>query len=140
MLVQLPPSLQLDARVAGRFLGLLRERYDGFLVCEPRDPTWLSARADALLVRSNVARVAADPPPAAGAGVPGGWTGLVYYRLHGAPRKYWSHYSSDGIDAVASAIRAVPAAVDTWYVFDDTASGAALENAWELDRRLRPDR
>lgn len=137
LLVQLPPSLEFDARVAGRFFDLLRRRYGGGVVCEPRHPTWFSARADALLVRVEVARVAADPAPAAGANVPGGWPGLVYHRLHGAPRRYWSRYTSDDLDAVAAAIRTVPAAVDAWCIFDNTASGAALENACELQGRVR---
>ena len=136
LLVQLPPSLRFDARVAGRFLELVRGYYDGPLVCEPRHETWFSGRAEALLVRFRVARVAADPPPTAGADAPGGWPGLVYYRLHGTPRKYWSKYPSDYIGGLAQAIRSAPRSVDTWCVFDNTASGAALENAFELQSVL----
>ena len=141
LLVQLPPSLQFDARVAGRFFGLLRRAYPGFVVCEPRHETWFSSTAEALLVRFEVARVAADPPPAPGADCPGGWGGIVYYRLHGAPRKYWSRYPRDDIDRLGRAVRAASAAADVWCVFDNTASGAALENAWELNEllgRMRP--
>jgi uncharacterized protein YecE (DUF72 family) len=137
LLVQLPPSLGFDARVAGKFFELVRADYEGFVVCEPRHETWFSARAEALLLRFNVGRVAADPPPAAGADVPGGWTGIVYYRLHGAPRKYWSKYTSDYLGALGRAVQSVPPSVDAWCVFDNTASGAALENAWELTRYLR---
>jgi len=136
LLVQLPPSLSFDARVAGRFFEILRAGYGGLLVCEPRHETWFSARAEALLVRFTVARVAADPPPTVGADVPGGWPGIVYYRLHGAPRKYWSKYGSDDVGALGQAMRSVPPSVDAWCVFDNTASGAALENAWELDTLL----
>ena len=136
LLVQLPPSLSFDARVAGRFFELLRADYDGLVVCEPRHETWFSARAEALLVRFRVARVAADPPPTKGADSPGGWTGIVYYRLHGAPRKYWSQYDNEHIGALAHALRVIPPSVDAWCVFDNTASGAALENAWELDELL----
>lgn len=133
LLVQLPPSLSFDARVAGRFFELVRADYNGFLVCEPRHETWFSAPAEALLVRFKVARVAADPPPAAGADLPGGWTGIVYHRLHGAPRKYWSKYDSEYLGALGLAVRSVPPSGDVWCVFDNTASGAALENAWELN-------
>jgi uncharacterized protein YecE (DUF72 family) len=133
LLVQLPPSLRFDARVAGRFFELLRGNYDGPVVCEPRHETWFCGRAEALLVRFTVARVAADPSPTAGADAPGGWTGIIYYRLHGTPRKYWSKYPSDYIGALAHALGAVPPLVDAWCVFDNTASGAALENAWELE-------
>ena len=134
LLLQLPPSLDFEARVAGRMLDLLRAEYDGPVVCEPRHETWFSAAGEALLVRFKVARVAADPPPTTGADSPGGWRGLIYYRLHGSPRKYWSKYDATRINALAQAISRVAASADVWCVFDNTASGAALENAWEVQR------
>jgi len=132
LLVQLPPSLAFDRRVATRFFELLRARCDGPVVCEPRHATWFTPPADALLVSHQVGRVAADPAPAPGAERPGGWEGLVYYRLHGSPRTYWSRYSEQRIHALAESINAVPARIDRWCIFDNTASGAALENALEL--------
>jgi uncharacterized protein YecE (DUF72 family) len=136
LLVQLPPSLAFDARVAGRFFTLLRERYDGAVVCEPRHGTWFTPAAEAMLVRHEVARVGADPAPAPGADVPGGWAGLVYFRLHGSPRKYWSRYPLDDIVRLAQALRAGAPAAEAWCIFDNTASGAAFANALELhDRR-----
>jgi uncharacterized protein YecE (DUF72 family) len=134
LLVQLPPSLAFDRRVAARFLDLLRSHFDGRVVCEPRHATWFAADAEALLVRYEIARVAADPPPTAGADSPGGWPGIIYYRLHGAPRKYWSRYQADALGGLADALRRVPSRADAWCIFDNTASGAALENAWELAR------
>ena len=138
ILVQLPPSFAFDARVAGRFLALLRARHDGPVVCEPRHATWASAAAATLLSQHEVARVAADPAPFPEAAVPGGWPGLVYYRLHGSPRTYWSRYDALRLGAWADALRRVPARSEAWCVFDNTASGAAIANAIELDRLLRP--
>jgi uncharacterized protein YecE (DUF72 family) len=137
ILIQLPPSFAFDARLAGRFFTLVRARYDGPIVCEPRHVTWASAAADALLVRHHVARVGADPPPFAEAATPGGWPGLVYYRLHGSPRTYWSRYDSARLATWADALRSCPPAVETWCIFDNTASGSALPNAVELDALLR---
>jgi uncharacterized protein YecE (DUF72 family) len=105
-------------------------------VCEPRHATWWSIQADALLVRYRVARAAADPAVVEGAAVPGGWNGIVYFRLHGSPRKYWSSYPADYIDRLARSLRAAAASAETWCVFDNTASGAALENAWTLRTSL----
>jgi uncharacterized protein YecE (DUF72 family) len=136
LLVQLPPSLAFEPRVARTFFEFVRARYNGTLVCEPRHESWFAPAADSLLVRHKVARVAADPAPAIGADVPGGWSGIVYYRLHGAPRKYWSKYDDAYISKLTGALRAVPATVDVWCIFDNTASGAALENAWDLQVRV----
>jgi uncharacterized protein YecE (DUF72 family) len=134
LLLQLPPSHIFDVRVVGRFLDLVRAHYDGIMVCEPRHESWFTPKANAVLARHHVARVAADPPPAPGADAPGGWDGMVYYRLHGSPRKYWSSYESNWIAALAKQLRA--ATVPAWCVFDNTASGAALENAWALQAGL----
>ena len=135
LLVQLPPSLAFDTQVAARFFVLLRQRYGGSVVCEPRHDTWFSAAAEALLVRYRVARVAADPPVAPGAERPGGWNRVVYFRLHGSPRKYWSRYADGDVEALARTLCAAAASAEAWCVFDNTASGAALENAWDLHSR-----
>ena len=132
LLLQLPPSLAFDRRVAARFFDLLRSRFDARVVCEPRHYTWFEPTAEAMLVRHQVARVAADPPPVPGADQPGAWMGFVYYRLHGSPRKYWSRYETDMVARLGDAVRRVSSRVDVWCIFDNTASGAALENAREL--------
>jgi uncharacterized protein YecE (DUF72 family) len=136
ILVQLPPSLLFDARIAGRFFECVRRSYDGPLVCEPRHGTWALPEAEKMLTRYRVARVAADPPREPAFGEPGGWDGLVYFRLHGAPRTYWSPYSTQYLDALASTLRPADP-VAAWCVFDNTASGAAIENAFELQRTCR---
>jgi uncharacterized protein YecE (DUF72 family) len=133
ILVQLPPSLVYDARIAGRFLDCVRRAYDGPLVCEPRHATWALPGAEKMLKRYRVARVAADPPRESAFGKPGGWDGIVYFRLHGAPRTYWSPYSTRYLDALASTLCTADS-VEVWCVFDNTASGAAIENAFELQR------
>ena len=133
LLMQLPPSFAFDARVLNRFLALLRSLYTGPVVCEPRHPSWFNA-ANPLLMRYEVARVAADPPPTLAAREPGGWPGVEYYRLHGSPRTYWSAYDQRALDELAAALRRRHS--DTWCIFDNTAAGAALENAWELQRQL----
>ena len=132
LLIQLPPSLEFDSKSVASFFRLLRDQYDGFAVCEPRHPTWFSPKAEALLVAHEIGRVGADPPPVSGGDRPGGWGGIVYYRLHGSPRKYWSSYDAGFLEALAADLRQVPATVPAWCVFDNTASGAALENAWQL--------
>jgi uncharacterized protein YecE (DUF72 family) len=139
LLVQLPPSLEFDTRLARSFLGLMRELYDGAVVCEPRHASWMEPRADALLDQYRVGRVAADPVAVPQAGEPGGYLGahgdgagaIVYYRLHGAPRKYWDRYPAERIQAWAAALQRWPRAARVWCIFDNTAGSAAMENALE---------
>lgn len=135
LLVQLPPSLAFKAAVAVSFFELLRTLHSGPVVCEPRHPTWFERRIDALLEHYAVSRVCADPPPVPAALEPGGFRGLAYFRLHGAPRTYWSTYSPERLAALAETLRSTVAR-EVWCVFDNTASGAALENAWELRAAL----
>jgi uncharacterized protein YecE (DUF72 family) len=136
ILMQLPPSLSFDAAVVTSFLALVREVYDGLVVCEPRHVTWFSPGVHSLLDRYRISRVAADPPPAPAAMVPAGWPQVAYFRLHGSPRKYWSRYDEHCIAALAATAGRVQGADEIWFIFDNTASGAAIENAWELRERL----
>ena len=136
LLVQLPPSLSFDAPVVRRFFDLVRNSYEGPLVCEPRHATWFSPAVASLLNRYRISRVAADPPPVPEAGVPGGSPGVAYFRWHGSPRTYWSRYDGTWIATLATTLGSVSRADEVWCVFDNTASGAAIENAWELRERL----
>ena len=136
ILVQLPPSLSFDVSVVTRFLDLVRNVYDGLMVCEPRHATWFTPAAASLLDRYAISRVAADPPPVPEASAPASWPRVAYFRLHGSPRKYWSRYEENDIATFAATVRGISTAEEVWCVFDNTASGAAIENAWELRERV----
>ena len=126
LLVQLPPKLEFDAEVAARFFEDLARRSPAAIACEPRHTSWFDQTAGELLAALRVARVAADPARCEGAGEPGGWRGLSYWRLHGSPVIYRSSYA-DRIDVYADALRAeAKAGRDTWCIFDNTASSAAI--------------
>jgi uncharacterized protein YecE (DUF72 family) len=137
LLVQLPPSLAFDASVARGFFESLRARYSGGLVFEPRHPTWFTDQVERLLVALQIGRVAADPPCSGAPTEPGGWPGIVYYRLHGSPRIYYSNYEDEYLDALAPKLRAhARTGVPVWCIFDNTALDHATVNALELLRRL----
>jgi uncharacterized protein YecE (DUF72 family) len=138
ILVQLPPSLQFDAAIAGPFFRYLRAGTQAALVCEPRHASWFEDAADTLLKDHRVARVAADPVKAEGAGEPGGWRGLSYYRLHGSPVPYRSSYEPERLQTYARAMyEDMEAGRDVWCIFDNTASSAATANALDLQEMLR---
>jgi uncharacterized protein YecE (DUF72 family) len=109
---------------------MLRARWAGALAMEPRHATWFEAEADTLLREHEVARVLADPVRHASAAVPGGFPGLVYLRLHGSPRMYYSSYEPALLQALAHRIHvAEQAGAQVWCIFDNTASGAAAGDA-----------
>jgi uncharacterized protein YecE (DUF72 family) len=137
LLVQLPPSLRFDPGLAGSFFTSLRQRFSGDVVCEPRHPSWFNHEAGELLSDHRVARAAADPAVHPLASVPGGWHALVYYRLHGSPRMYYSAYDSEALDQVAlRLVEAGSQGADAWCIFDNTAEGAAVENALRMLEKL----
>jgi uncharacterized protein YecE (DUF72 family) len=136
LLVQLPPSLRFDRPAAEDFFALLRARFGGDVVCEPRHASWFTDAAEALLVAHHIARVAADPAPVPGAGEPGGWDGLRYWRLHGSPVMYRSAYEPAVLDALAERFLAEAARRPVWCVFDNTADFHAVDDALATMARL----
>ena len=139
-LVQLPPSLEFAPTIAMRFFDDLRSIFTGAVVCEPRHQTWFEDKADEVLRSFQVARVAADPACCRPAAQPGGWPGLIYYRLHGSPRVYYSAYSESYLQALAADIaQHANQGVPGWCIFDNTALGAAVNDARKLIELVRTD-
>jgi uncharacterized protein YecE (DUF72 family) len=137
LLVQLPPSLAFDAATAKSFFTTLRQQHAGPVALEPRHVSWFTPEVDAALARWRMARVLADPVRHAPGAAPGGWPGLVYVRLHGSPRMYYSSYGKATLQALALKLReCADGGAEVWCIFDNTASGAAVANALELQGLL----
>ncbi len=143
VLVQLPPGLVFEARVADRFFAMLRRRCPVRIACEPRHPSWFAPAVDQLWARYDVARVAADPAILPQAARPGGahraarWS---YWRWHGSPRMYYSRYDDDALRALAQAlVREGRARSPAWCILDNTAHGHAIPDAVRLQNGVRGD-
>lgn len=141
LLVQLPPSLGLNEAQANRFFATLRERHAGPVVLEPRHRTWFGKAGQALLAHHGIGLVRADPLACQDAqwpvddAVPVG--GVVYYRLHGSPRMYYSAYDDAFVQALAQRMVAGATRADAiWCIFDNTAEGAATANALAMQNLL----
>jgi uncharacterized protein YecE (DUF72 family) len=122
LLCQLPPSLAFDADELDSAFKAMRHADEGQIVIEVRHKSWASAEALDLLKSYAIDRVLADPAPV--------WpaedfdTLPKYVRLHGKPKIYYSSYTDDEIRSFSNLL-----APDSWCVFDNTASGAAIEDA-----------
>ncbi|WAT14573.1 DUF72 domain-containing protein [Xanthomonas fragariae] len=145
LLLQLPPSAAFDVRAAATFFAMLRQRWNGGVVCEPRHASWFLPQAQAVLSRHHIARCAADPAPVPDAAAPSPTAGPLYWRWHGAPRIYYSSYDDGALQALADAVSGAPddtaqPPAERWVIFDNTAAGLAVPNALQLQRRLGIDR
>jgi uncharacterized protein YecE (DUF72 family) len=137
ILVQLPPTFAFDAGVADSFFAELRRRFEGDVVFEPRHETWFSDEVETILLSRRIARVAADPARVPAAAEPGGYDGLVYFRLHGSPRIYYSAYPPAVLENVARIVEEKAArGISTWCMFDNTALGAATTDALTVKSHL----
>lgn len=131
LLCQLPPSLAFDADVLEPAFKMIRDADNGPIVIEPRHMSWASAKAQNLLEEYGIARVLADPAQV--------WQAKdfrrppKYVRLHGKPKIYFSSYTEEEIKSLSELL-----APDSWCVFDNTASGAAIENALSMLECSRP--
>jgi len=122
LLCQLPPSLAFDADTFKTAFKAMRDLDTGPIVIEVRHKSWTFPEALDLLKTYNAERVLADPakvwPPHDFGSPP------RYMRLHGKPKIYYSSYTDDAIKSFQNLL-----APETWCVFDNTASGSAIDNA-----------
>jgi uncharacterized protein YecE (DUF72 family) len=125
LLIQLPPSLSLEPKIAHNFFILLRNRFNGIVVLEPRHISWAELEAITILQEYNIERVIADPvkvPIQSNTKQP-----FSYYRLHGSPEIYSSSYDAKFLDQLAKELND-----SSWVIFDNTRLGAGAQNALEL--------
>jgi uncharacterized protein YecE (DUF72 family) len=133
ILVQLPPSLALDAEEAIDFFAALRRCTSVAVACEPRHASWFTSIGASVLRDAGIALVQAHPPPIADVGDRAEGTAPFYIRLHGAPKIYYSAYDYAFLEAVAVQMRrAREQSRNAWCIFDNTAQGAAVPNALSL--------
>ena len=132
LLLQLPPSLSFDAAGTEPFFAHLRQQFRAPVVIEPRHASWATPQAAAFLASFFIAPVLADPSPPELEQFAATATHR-YLRLHGSPRIYYSSYEAEQLEHYAELLTAP----ESWCIFDNTASGAALANALQLKDMLR---
>lgn len=131
LLVQLPPSLQFDLKIAQIFFAQLRKIYSGPLAFEPRHESWKNSLS--MLEDFDVTKVHADPEPCP-------WTNLKpkknsYFRLHGAPEIYRSSYSPEELIQWEEKMFQSQAQ-ENWCIYDNTALFHAVPNALRMKRDM----
>lgn len=132
ILIQLPPSLELNLKTARSFFALLRRHTQVPVACEPRHASWFTPKGASVLSEAGVSCVWAHPSPVAGV-EPHVDLEMLYIRLHGSPKVYYSAYDEAFIEGVALRMRqAQENGAVAWCIFDNTARGEAVPNALTL--------
>lgn len=130
LLCQLPPSLRFNQDVMKTAFQTMREACSLLIVLEARHKSWMASEALALLQTYSIERVFADPAPV--------WPydsfeqPPFYMRLHGQPKIYYSSYCIEEINRFSQLLTPYG-----WCVFDNIASGAAIENALALSAIIK---
>jgi uncharacterized protein YecE (DUF72 family) len=132
ILVQLPPSLDFEAKIAERFFRGLRKVYSGLVVVEARHATWEKPSAENVLREHGIERVFADPPAFSSQRL----QSSIYYRLHGSPEMYRSKYDDQALDDYARKLLQQKAR-NVWCIFDNSTLGHATTNALEMKGRAK---
>lgn len=127
LLLQFPGKMLFHEKCMARFYDLVRKNFDGYIVVEPRNETWLSKESRLLLREFNISKVIADPErcPSQLKSVHT-YGGLAYYRLHGSPVIYRSSYSAAYLKKLKKELQGHKRG---WCIFDNTTFGSATENA-----------
>jgi len=138
ILVQLPPTLEREDGVLGRFLGLLRESPAGRdlrYAFEFRHPSWLAHEVYRLL---ECARASPCWNDYGGVGVSGVvTTDFVYLRRHGAGGRYTGCYSEEALAEDARLLaRHLREGRDAFTYFNNDARAFAVQNARTLTALL----
>jgi uncharacterized protein YecE (DUF72 family) len=140
LLVQLPPSLDFDFKVAEKFFDKLKSQTKSVsIIIEPRHPSWGSKKSIDLLSKYSISKVLADPEPCV---ITKEMRIKVertrYLRLHGSPKIYKTLYPQSIIHRLAkSIVDPLAPAQETWCIFDNTAYGYATINALELQGLMK---
>ncbi|MBS0419455.1 MAG: DUF72 domain-containing protein [Proteobacteria bacterium] len=137
LLFQTPASLAFESRAVARLLASLSPGHSCKIAWEPRHPSWFTAKAQEMLARHGVTRVVADPARCPEAGKPPAGAGLIYYRLHGSPRMYYSAYSADFLQELHKDM--LGSGREVWCIFDNTARHASWDNARYLQQLFDSD-
>jgi uncharacterized protein YecE (DUF72 family) len=130
VLVQLPAGFRFDAERVERFFHAVAPRRKRHAL-EPRDESWHSAEAIAVLRKRRVALCIIDTPKWPTRGVV--TADFVYLRFHGQTRLYAGRYDDAALGAWAERIRAWrDAGLDVYAYFNNDERAHAPRDALRL--------
>jgi uncharacterized protein YecE (DUF72 family) len=128
VLFQFPPAFHFDAGRLEQIIEMLDPAFSN--VVEFRHPTWWHESVFEKLAHRQITFSGMSHPSLPSSVVKTANT--LYYRFHGVPHLYTSKYEGEQLEQVALAIRQHSNLDKVFIYFNNTAEGAALANAIQL--------
>jgi uncharacterized protein YecE (DUF72 family) len=134
ILFQLPPQYQYTEQRLQHIIGQVDGSFDN--VIEFRHISWWNDQVKKALTDKNITFCGISHPTLPDEVIIN--TRVVYFRFHGVPDLYYSSYPEKELKRVADAIRKSKTAEKVFIYFNNTATGAAIENAATFEGYLHP--
>ncbi len=129
LLLQFPPKQIFEQDKMQIFFDLIRKNYQGDIVVEPRNVSWINSKARIWFENNKISKVVADPQLIHGTNKIETAGGLIYFRLHGSPEIYRSSYHDVFIKFLSGVLIRYE---NAWCIFDNTTLGFGTINALDL--------
>jgi uncharacterized protein YecE (DUF72 family) len=128
VLFQFPPSFSFEEEHQDRIIRL----FDSSIVnvVEFRHPSWWKENVFQLLAQHNIVFSGMSHPSLPVDVIR--TTRTVYYRFHGVPHLYISHYELPALERVVHQVQQLEGVEEVYLYFNNTAEGAAIQNARQL--------
>jgi uncharacterized protein YecE (DUF72 family) len=124
ILFQLPPSMKYDELLLKTIISQMNIMHAN--VIEFRHISWWRKEVFAALENANITFCGVSYPGLISDAVVD--LPLAYYRFHGVPKLYYSSYEEPFLERIAKQLAASQVS-EAYVYFNNTASGAAIENA-----------
>ena len=130
VLFQLPKELVYTEELLEKLIQSLDKNFINAI--EFRDASWWIPSVQEELIKNKIIFCGISHPTLPNAFIPGP---DVYYRYHGVPRLYYSEYDQSVLKDMADKLRS-PTVKQAFIYFNNTAHGAAIHNARQLQHLL----
>lgn len=125
VLFQFPPAFSYEDAHLERIVTVLDQSYRN--VVEFRHASWWSQQVFDALAENNITFCSMSHPHLPDQVIK--TTDVIYYRFHGVPNLYVSKYDKSKLEQVFAEIQNYGEANTAYVYFNNTADGAAIENA-----------
>jgi uncharacterized protein YecE (DUF72 family) len=130
VLFQLPPQYQFTKERLQLLINSMDSSFSN--VIEFRHESWWQDHVKSELAENNITFCGISHPRLPDEAVIN--TELVYYRFHGIPDLYYSEYADKELKRIADTIRQSNKARNIFIYFNNTATGAAIQNALSFEK------